>query len=329
MKVCIIGATGHTGYVLSGLQGQGDVRLAAVAPGSPGEDMDGLLRSAAAAGHAPEVFASYTDMLDRVRPEIAAVACHFNDHAAVAAQALKRGIHVFGEKPLATTLEDLTRVRSAHAESGAHLAAMLGIRYTAPFLTVKQLIQEGIIGEIRLMQAQKSYKLGNRSELYRKRETFGGTIPWVGSHAIDWLHWLSGERFLSVYAAHSKRGNRGHDELEATGLCQFTLTNEVFGSVSIDYLRPNQAKGHADDRIRIVGTQGVLEVRDHRVHVTDEATGRAWEAPLLPERESFADFLRQARGEGTCLVTAEESFLVTEACLKARQSADEGCVVSF
>ncbi|MGG1519372.1 Gfo/Idh/MocA family oxidoreductase [Paenibacillus oryzisoli] len=329
MKVCIIGSTGHTAYVLKGLKELPEVELAGIAPGSSAEDVEPLLRSAEAYGWMPAQFASYTDMLDQLKPDIAAVACGFHDHAAVAMQAMRRGIHVFVEKPLALTLEDLEQVKAIHRQSGVHLAAMFGMRYMSCFLTAKQLIGEGVIGDVRLMTAQKSYRLGERSELYRSRATYGGTIPWVGSHAIDWLYWLSGESFHSVYASHSCRANNGHRELEASALCHFTFSNEVFGSVSIDYLRPRQAPSHSDDRIRIAGSEGVLEVREQKVLLMRNGLEGVHEMPLLAEGQSFVDFVRQVRGEAACLVSAADSFAVTEAALKARQSADEGRIVYF
>ncbi|WP_239633643.1 hypothetical protein [Paenibacillus sp. H1-7] len=44
---------------------------------------------------------------------------------------------------------------------------------------------------------------------------------------------------------------------------------------------------------------------------------------------SFADFVRQINGEGRCLVSAEDSFNVTEACLRTLMSADEKRDVRF
>lgn len=329
MKVCIIGSTGHFGYVLKGLQGQMDAELVGVAPGSAGERMEGLHGSLEGYGYSPGRFDSYMEMLDELKPDVAAIACHFNDHAAVLVQALNRGIHVFAEKPIATMPDGLDAVIDAYRKSGAKLAAMFGMRYMPCFLTAKKLLKEGAIGDIRLMNAQKSYKLGERSELFKHRETYGGTIPWVGSHAIDWLRWFSGETFQSVYASHTAAANNGHHELEATALCHFTLSGDVFGSVSIDYLRPRAASSHSDDRIRIVGTRGVLEVRERKVWLTNGERQGTHEMPLLPERQCFADFLQQVRGEGMCMVSAEDSFAVTEASLKARQSADERRVVYF
>ena len=329
MKICIVGASGHYGYVLEGLAGRPDARVAAVSPGSPGEDISRLFRAVEEHGSAPAVYERYQDMLDAEKPDVVAVACHFTGHAAVATEALRRGIHVFVEKPIANSLEELEALKDAWRRSGAHLAAMFGLRCAPWFRTAKKLVDEGAVGEVRLLHAQKSYKLGTRGALFRSHDTYCGTIPWVGSHGIDLCYWLSGERFVSVYASHTNRANRGHGDLEMTGLCHFTLTNEVFASVSIDYLRPGNASGHADDRIRIAGTGGILEVRGDRVYLLGGAEGAPAEVPPEEGEGIFAGFLRQIEGKGHCSVSAEDSFLVTEACLRARQSADEKRIVYF
>jgi predicted dehydrogenase len=331
MKVCVIGATGHINYVINGLKMVRQARLVGAGPGSSGESVEKVLMSATRQGVADELrlYGDYREMLDQVKPDVVAVACHFGDHAKVAAEVLRRGIHLFIEKPLATTLEDLYAMRELHARFGVQLSAMFGIRYTAPFLTAWQAVQEGAVGDIRLMHAQKSYKLGTRGPSFHRRETYGGTIPWVGIHAIDWLRWFSGGTFETVYASHSTRSNRGHGELETTAACHFTMSNDVMATVSIDYLRPEHADSHGDDRIRIAGSEGVLEVVGGRVWLTNGEQSGTRELPLLPEEEIFADFIRQIRSGAAGRVSAEDAFLSTEACLMARQSADERRLVHF
>ncbi len=125
--------------------------------------------------------------------------------------------------------------------------------------------------------------------------------------------------------AHSSLNNRQHEELEVSALCSITMTNEVFGSVSIDYLRPDSADSHDDDRIRIVGTEGVVEVRDRKVYLTNKSTTGTQEIaiPDTSPMNIFDDFLAQVRGERKCMVSAEDSFYITEAALLARASADQ------
>jgi hypothetical protein len=65
------------------------------------------------------------------------------------------------------------------------------------------------------------------------------------------------------------------------------------------------------------------------VYLINDGAQGIQELQLLPEGQIFADFMKQVRGEDKCMVSAEDSFVVTEACLKARLSADKNEVVYF
>ena len=211
--------------------------------------------------------------------------------------------------------------------NGLHFGAMMGLRYDPAFYTAWRAVQEGAIGAVRLINAQKSYKLGRRDAYYRDRATYGGTIPWVGVHAIDWIAWFSGAAFESVYATHSTQFNHDNGDLEVSALCHFTLHGEIFASASIDYLRPSTAHTHGDDRVRVMGTEGAIEVRDGAVYLINGETDGEVVLPMACERQVFQDFVEHVEGKTTALLGADEVFAVTEACLLARQSADEGRVV--
>ncbi|NMB46399.1 MAG: Gfo/Idh/MocA family oxidoreductase [Firmicutes bacterium] len=328
MRVCVIGSTGHVGYVLKDI-GKTEASIVGVAPGSQGEDVRALYAEVRALNSQAKAFADYRQMLDELKPDVAVVTCHFGDLASVTIEALQRQIHVFSEKPIATTLSALDDVQKAYSKAGVHLAAMFGIRYEPCFLTAWDAVRNGVIGQVRLLTAQKSYKLGQRPDFFKDRKTYGGTIPWVGIHAIDWVHWFSGEQFLSVFAAHSSLHNRNHGELEVTANCQFNLTNQVIASVNIDYLRPENAPSHGDDRVRVVGTEGIMEVRGGNAYLLNADNDGIHGLSLRSGRGIFSDFMAQVRGEGECLVSAEDSFYVTKAALLARLSADEGRSIRF
>ncbi len=329
MKICIIGCTGHVGYVFPGLENNSEDRIVGLAPGSAGEEAEKLLEPACKVGGAPEVFADFRRMLEKIRPEIAVVSPQYCDHAKVAAAALDAGCHVFVEKPAATTFADLALVREAHARAGTHLAPMLGLRHEPHFYTAWKMVRDGRIGEVRLITAQKSYRLGQRRDFFRKRETYGGTIPWVGSHSIDLISWFAGREFVSVFAGHSTMHNRDHGELELTALCHFALDDEVLASTNIDYLRPRTAATHGDDRVRVAGTRGVVEVRAGKAWLIEEDTEGEQELALEDPPQIFADFLRAVRGQDKPLLDARDALRVTDACLRARLAADEDRVVYF
>ena len=94
---------------------------------------------------------------------------------------------------------------------------------------------------------------------------------------------------------------------------------------NLDYLRPETAPTHGDDRLRIAGSEGVLELlgaEDRVTLVTASAAPRALE---LPESiDFFADFLAELTGNGEHLIDQEDAFRLTEICLKARDAAETG-----
>ena len=329
LRICIIGVRGHYGLALEATGPESGHQIVGISAGAPGDSVAPLSDACRAAGHAPRPYEDERRMLDDLRPDVAVVCGPFERNAQISIDAFGRGVHVFCEKPVATTLADLARLRDAHAASGVRFAAMMAIRCAPPFHAAWRAVREGRIGAVRLINARKSYKLGERPAHFRSRATSSGIIPWVGSHAIDWIHWFSAAAFRTVYAAHSAAANRGHGDLEMTALCLFTLADDILASASLDYLRPAEAPTHGDDRIRVAGTGGVVEVRQGAAYLIGAAaSGEECLAAPAPA-PLFAGYLDEIAGRGHCIVSAAEVFAVTEACLLARQSADEKRVIQF
>jgi len=322
MDVALIGSSGHTGYVTNEMDHPA-VDIVGVAPGSAGEDVSDLYGQVSDRDASVALYESAGELLEEEQPDVSAISCQFADLAPVSEQALEMGVDVFTEKPLATTLTDLERLRDAYEESDAELVGMFGIRYDPWFYTAHRRIEEGAIGDVRLLYGQKSYRLGSRPEFYRSRETYGGTIPWVGIHAIDWINWVTDAEFESVHAQHSRRQNRDHGDLETSGVVTLELSDEVLATVSVDYYRPDTAPTHGDDQLRVVGTDGVIVVRDEELYLIND--GHEGERRLQQQDGGsiFPDFLSMLAGESDCLITAEESFRATEVSLKARDAADK------
>ncbi len=322
LRIVIIGGSGHYQYALDGLEDIPGSSVTGIAPGAPGESLDALRESLAAVGEKPAEYQDYRRMLDDLKPRYSVINTVFNVQAQAATEVLKRDIHAFIEKPLATTITDLEALEEAYAQSTGSAIAMLGLRFAPHFYTAWKAVCDGAVGSVRLLNAQKSYKLGTRSDMYRARRTFGGTIPWVGIHGIDLIRWFAGRSFVSVVAKHSTRANRGHGDLETTGLCLFELENEIIASLTIDYLRPENAPSHGDDRIRVVGSNGTIEVLHEKALLINPRTQGIEELPLEDPGNIFDAFVRGADDES--LLNAQESFEATRIALLARQSADEG-----
>lgn len=321
----MIGARGHSYYVLNDLPEIKDLVLCAVASGD--DRPSSLLQSTEK--WKPRSYADWREMLNIEKPDVLSIDGSFELHAEMCVEALKRNIHVFCEKPIALDLPGLERIRQAYAESKAMIISMTALRYEPAFYTAYKLVQAGKIGRVMLIQTRKSYKMGTRPDFYRKRATYGGTIGWVGSHAIDWIQWFSGSKFASAMATQTRAGNNGHGEMETAAQCLFTMKNGVLAQASIDFLRPANAPTHGDDRVRVVGTQGVVEVELGKVYLTDEAGFREIPELQTPERGYFAAFIGSIRGECAAPASPEETFETTLACLKAQAAADTRTIQEF
>jgi predicted dehydrogenase len=327
-KLAMIGTRGHYSIALRELSDLPQVELAAVAPGGDDDSVQPILDWTAKNNHQPLLQDDWRQMLDGVKPDAVVVCGPFELHAEMTIAAMERGIHVYAEKPCAITLADLNRLRTCVAHHPqVHLAAMMQSRYDAGFYTAHQLIRGGAIGDVRLINARKSYKRGRRADYYRHRATYGGTISWVGSHAIDWMMWLAGAPIESVIATQSSEHNGGIGTMESTAACLFQLAGGRAATVSIDVLRPENAPSHGDDWIRIVGSEGVIEARPESVSLINAHHNGPSTAGC--DRKPFADFIHHLRGESTAIIDAKQTLDLTEALLLAQQSADERRPVAF
>lgn len=327
-----------------------------MAPVEPGEDMAPVARSL------PDVrgFDDGAALLDEFKPDVAVVNPPFHRIGQVTRDCLERGIHVFAEKPLATGWADYLGIRGNVTSGGPKLMAMLTMRYDGVFRAAHRLLTEGAIGVPVLLTAQKSYPLqgwdgGPRPAFYRKRSSYGGSIPWVGIHAIDLFQWFGGSAFTEVYAAQTLLGNGDNDELESAAILHFKLASGALASASLDFLRQRPAGpgsgatgpslGEAppgppgpgpvdaasapwgDDRLRVAGDKGVLEIRGGKLRVTDAEGSR--EIAPEPSSAMFSAFLDWVEKGEPMLLSAQDCLRAAEAALRARDAADWGRVQTF
>ncbi len=330
LNVVQIGSVGHYAYALPTAKKYG-LRFCGVCYPHEADDRVRAEKNFARYGFAPPVFDDWREMLETVKPDIAIVNTVMAYNAEIARTALSMGISVFCEKPLATTLESLDALTETYANSRARfsggkppiLCGMFGIDYLPHFETAYRYVKSGALGDIRLANAQKSYRMGNREAFYSDREEYGGTIPWVAIHAIEWITRIGGLRPISVSACASTACNAGNGTMEASTLCLFSCEGGRMASVSADVMRPRTAPTHDDDRLRLVGSKGILEVRGGKVHVIDGGGER--ELTLIEtETELFEEMLLELLGKGKCRVSAEDALFATRVALLARAAADGG-----
>jgi len=330
MRLGLIGSTGHWQTYAPALWRVPGLTLVAVAAAGPEE-------TTGAFDHAPGLTVDthrYDDarkMLDTERLDVVQV-CGRNDRIPDWARiCLERGLPVMAEKPLAMDLPTLEGLYHAAQESKAALVPMHTMRSVSELAAVRQAVRAGEIGDPLMSFSQKTYKWGkSRPDFYRDRKTFPGLAPWVGIHAFDWLNWVLGDAFTEVVG---REGATAHPDFPAcASQAAFVLTmkNGGVAAVTPDYLRPEPAATHRDERLRIAGTRGVIETAlvERRVTLTT-ADRPPRPVPTSPQVDLFTQFARSLRDGGPPPLTLHEACRVTEFALKAQQAADTGRAVSL
>jgi predicted dehydrogenase len=76
-----------------------------------------------------------------------------DSHAYTTKAALSAGLHVFGEKPMAETMDQAREVRAAAQAAGTVYAVMQNRRYDPNIRAVRRFLQSGVIGDVTTVTA--------------------------------------------------------------------------------------------------------------------------------------------------------------------------------
>lgn len=322
-KVAYIGGFGHWSNVAGELR-RAAVENAGAAPAYEGENISVLRANPALPDDLP-FFATAAELLHVAAPDLVVISTRLDTIPATAVQVAEAGCDIICEKPLGLTLEQLRTVRDAVSANGVRLLTMLNMRTDPVFVKAREIYRSGIIGEASLINARKSYRYGNRPEWAGVRKTYGGTIPWVGIHAVDMIQYITGLSFVSVTARHLNFAHPERPDCEDNCAALFELSNGGLATASLDLMRPTSLGG--DDWIRIMGTNGVLEASSNDGEIKmivskDQASVVKADPGPVP---FYAEMLKDGADEFS-LAGQNDGFLLTEAVLCARESADQGGV---
>jgi predicted dehydrogenase len=274
-----------------------------------------------------KVYDDYRALLDREKLDAVCICDQNHMRAETVLACLEHKIPTAAEKPLALSLADLDRIRERLAATKSPLTMLLPMRFEPHYLGMKAIVDRGEIGEPIALSGQKSYQLGERPDWMKKRATFGGTIPYIGIHLVDLLRFVSGRDMVEAAAFHSNVGFPAYGDMENNATVSYRLDNGGTASVRLDYLRPEAAGSHGDDRLRVAGSDGVVECQHDEVTLVTDGNKPHRVTELPGHTPLFVDFLDAVYNGAQPLLTAEECLRVTEIMLKTRDAADQRQVV--
>jgi predicted dehydrogenase len=162
----------------------------------------------------------------------------------------------------------------------------------------------------------------------RNRKTYGGTIPWIGIHMIDLMRFTSGRELTAVASFQTRIAFPEIGDMENVTGSLFQLDNSGVGTLRMDYLRPDTAPTHGDDRLRLAGLKGVAEYQA-ATGVTLMTGSRKPEVigERAPRGSVFIDYLQYAYNNAAPTLTLADIFKTNEIVLAARDAADQRRIV--
>ena len=199
----------------------------------------------------PRAYGSYDALL--ADPEIEAVYISLPNtlHCEWSIRALEAGKHVLCEKPLSRHTHEAEAAFDAAERAGRLLMEAFMYRHNPQTKRLKQLVDEGAIGEVRLVRSVFSYSLYDESNIRLRPEVEGGALMDVGCYNVSGSRLVGGEPERVFGEAWF--GPTGTDWV-FTGTLRFP--GDVIGLFHCGTALPEQ------DELEVIGSDGSLFVDD-------------------------------------------------------------------
>ena len=150
-------------------------------------------------------FTRWEKMLDETDLDAVVVATPNALHAPQTIAALKRGLHVLVEKPMATTRTEARQMIAAAKKAKRHLMVGMNQRLMPAHIKAREVLKRGTLG--RVLSFETSFKHGGpdgwsvdgaSSWFFKKKLAVLGVNGDLGIHKADLMRYLLGEEFTHV-----------------------------------------------------------------------------------------------------------------------------------
>lgn len=316
MKVGIIGAGGIAGEHKRGYDRLADVELLGVADVSPAsrEKATNVWNTAA--------FETVEELLDTARPDAVSICTPPKFHADAAVACLERGVAVLCEKPMARNVEEAERIAAAAAKAGVPFMVAFCHRYHPPVVKVKEAIDAGKLGEIKMYRNRFGGKQDMSKTWFGDPEVAGGgTLMDTSVHSIDLFRFLVGD---AAWITGAVANIAGIHRVEDSCIVTFGTANGAYGVIEGSWSSPGSA-----NIIEVYGTEGAATVNYNNGEAQLLVKGsREWEkivteGPDRFEREVEA-FINAVKTKTAAPITAQDGLAANRIIAAAYKSSAEG-----
>ena len=208
----------------------------------------------------PHSFGSYDELLGSNLVDAVYVPLPNSLHAAWSIAALEAGLPVLCEKPLCTHGEEAGLVAMTARKANLPLLEGYMYRYHPQWTAVRDMLDQGVIGELSTMESCFTWMCDDRSEIPASDTLGGGALLDVGGYCVHLARTIAGDNPWRV-AAFERRSEVDDTML---GLLDFPGRFLARFETSI--------ANYERHRVEIAGTRGAIVVENPWVAGTGPAT---------------------------------------------------------
>jgi len=272
------------------------------------------------------VYTSIDELLKDPRVDLCIIILPHNLHAPVAIQCAEAGKHVVVEKPMCTSVAEADAMVEASSKAGKMLSVFHNRRWDGDFVTIRDLIQQGMIGEVFHIEACMGGLHAPGTWWRSDKKISGGAMFDWGAHIVDWVFHLIPESIAGVDGYYHKRrwhevSNEDHTELVIRFEGGQTAQVEISSLAAV-----------GKPRWRILGTHGAIVMPSwSEIEVTVDHQGHLAKFSVKPKDTDWPAYYQNIaghlmRGE-ELVVKAEEARRIISAIEAAEKSSEAKATV--
>jgi dihydrodiol dehydrogenase / D-xylose 1-dehydrogenase (NADP) len=189
-----------------------------------------------------KAYGSYEELVEDPAVEVVYIANLKSQHFEAAKLALNNGKAVLCEKPMTISAEQAEELIIIARKKKVFLMEAMWMRYNPNIIKLKELINEGSIGQVKIIEADFSIECDPDSVL-RLPEFGGGALLDLGIYPISFANWIMG-RFPDTITSKCMLASTGVDGVDSVTF-QWKTGEKAELSFGIDRFRTLSAKGAA------------------------------------------------------------------------------------
>ncbi len=199
----------------------------------------------------PHAFGSYEEMLASELIDAVYIPLPTSQHVEWAIKAANAGKHVLVEKPLALKAAELDALIEARDRNRVVVSEAYMVTYSPVWRKVRELLREGVIGELKHVQGAFSYFNRDAGNMRNIPELGGGALPDIGVYPTIATRFATEKEPQRVQAVVRRDPDFGTDI--------YASVKADFGSFELSFYVATQM---ANRQVMVFhGTEGFIEVK--------------------------------------------------------------------